>query len=301
LISLLVPLLLLGTNPLFTYYAATIRPYSMVVALATLMTLSALLLRERDADRSLPEIQGDLPMMRWIFYGTGLLLGLTHYYGTLYVSILLAIDAIERKISRTSLPGIGLLSLLLIWPVTQKLFGTLEKQADSNQWVKVMPFISTFNNMLIGDFPVILLSRQPAYLFSGAMFAALIVAAFRSPPSHHFGTSQPQSPPVGNFRWNGPDAAAISSMRPLRDLLADRKIYYCLIIGLVYLFSALFDIAIPFSTPYYFLVCLPVVALMFEAIFQEVERRLGIWPALLMVAGVVGCQLILTQQRLALP
>ena len=90
-------------------------------------------------------------------------------------------------------------------------------------------------------------------------------------------------------------------MRPLRALLADRKIYLCLIVGLVYLFSALIDIAMPFSTPYYFLVCLPAVALMFEALFQAVERRLGIWPALLMVAGVVGCQLILTQQRLALP
>jgi hypothetical protein len=301
LISLFVPLLLLGTNPLFTYYAATIRPYAMVVSLATLTTLSALLLRERGDNRSMPEIQGDLPMMRWIFYGTGLLLGLTHYYGTLYVAILLAIDAFERRISSSRLPGMGLFSLLLIWPVLQKLFGTLVKQSESNQWVNVLPFISTFNNMLLGDFPAVLLSRQPAYLFSGAVFAALVVAAFRSPPSHRLGTSQSPPPPVGSLRWNGPKAAAVSSMRPLRALLADRKIYLCLIVGLVYLFSALIDIAMPFSTPYYFLVCLPAVALMFEALFQAVERRLGIWPALLMVAGVVGCQLILTQQRLALP
>ena len=301
LISLFVPLLLLGTNPLFTYYAASIRPYAMMVALATLITLSALLLRERGADRTRPEIQGDLPMMRWIFYGTGLLLGLTHYYGTLYVAILLAIDAFERRISRSRLPGIGLFSLLLIWPVFQKLFGTLEKQAESNQWVNVLPFVSTFNNMLMGDFPAVLLSRQPAYLFSGAVFAALVVAAFRSPPSHRFATSQPPPPPVGNLRWHGPEAAATSTMRTLRELLADRKIYLCLIIGLVYLFSALVDIAVPFSTPYYFLVCLPAFALIFEALFKAVERQLGIWPALLIVAGVVGCQLILTQQRLALP
>ena len=90
-------------------------------------------------------------------------------------------------------------------------------------------------------------------------------------------------------------------MRTLRELLADCKIYLCLIIGLFYLFSALVDIAVPFSTPYYFLVCLPAFALIFEALFKAVEHRLGIWPALLIVAGVVGCQLILTQQRLALP
>jgi uncharacterized membrane protein len=143
LISLFVPLLLLGTNPLFTYYSATIRPYAMVVALASIVTLSALLLRERGSDRSRSELQGDLPMIRWMFYGTGLLLGLTHYYGTLYVTILLAIDAIERRISRSRLPGVGLFSLLLIWPVMQKLFGTLQKQAESNQWVNVLPFIRT--------------------------------------------------------------------------------------------------------------------------------------------------------------
>jgi hypothetical protein len=39
----------------------------------------------------------------------------------------------------------------------------------------------------------------------------------------------------------------------------------------------------------------------FEALSQAIERRLGIWPALLVLAGVVACQLMFTQQRLALP
>jgi hypothetical protein len=301
LISLFVPLLLLGTNPLFTYYAATIRPYAMVVALASIVTLSALLLRERGSDRSRPELQGDLPMIRTIFYGAGLLLGLTHYYGTLYVAILLAIDAIERRISRSRLPGIGLFSLLLIWPVMQKLFGTLQKQAESNQWVNVLPFISTLNNLLIGNFPVVVLSRHPVYLFASVVFAALVVAAFRPPRSHRAVPSQPSPPPFGTFLWNGPEALALTSVRPLREVLADRRIYLVLIVGLVYLFSALVDLAMPFSTPYYFLVCLPATALLFETLCQAIERRLGIWPALLVLAGVVVCQLILTQQRLALP
>ena len=155
LISLFVPLLLLGTNPLFTYDSATIRPYAMMVALASIVTLSALLLRERGSASSRLEVQGDLPIIRGIFYGTGLLLGLTHYYGTLYVAILLAIDAVERRISRSRLPGIGLFSLLLLWRLFQKLFGSLEKQAESNQWVEVLPFVSTFNNFLMGNFPLL--------------------------------------------------------------------------------------------------------------------------------------------------
>jgi hypothetical protein len=301
LITLFVPLLLLGTNPLFTYFAATIRPYAMMVALASIVTLSALLLRERGSASSRTEIQGDLPMIRWIFYGTGLLLGLTHYYGTLYVAILLAIDAVERKISRSSLPGIGLFSLLLIWPLFQKLFGSLEMQVKSNQWVEVFPFVSTFNNFLMGNFPVILVSHQPAYLFATAVFAALVVAVWRSPQSHRAGAFQSSPPPLKALSWQRPESLAFSLIQPLRELLANRSFYLALIVGLVYLFSALVDFAIPFSTPYYFLVCLPATILLFEALCKAIERRLGIWPAILVTGGVVVCQLILSQQRLALP
>jgi len=301
LISLFVPLLLLGTNPLFTFYAATIRPYAMMVALASVVTLSALLLRERGSVSSRLKVQGDLPIIRGIFYGTGLLLGLSHYYGTLYVAILLAIDAVERRISRSRLPGIGLFSLLLLWPLFQMLFGSLEKQAESNQWVEVLPFISTLNNFLMGNFPVLMVSRQPAYLFAAAVFAALVVAAWRSPQNHRGGASQATPPLFKALSWNGPESQAISLVQHLRKLLANRSFYLCLIVGLVYLFSTLVDIAIPFSTPYYFLVCLPATIILFDALRQAIERRLGIWPAILVTGGVVICQLILSQQRLALP
>lgn len=301
LISLLVPLLLLGTNPLFTYYAATIRPYAMVVALASLVTLSALLLREWGATNAWPEPRGDRAVMRGLFYGAGLLLGLTHYYGTLYVVILLAIDAFERRISRSRLPGFGLFGLLMIWPVMQKLFGTLERQAESNQWVNVVPFVSTFNNLLMGDFPALMVSRQPAYLIGFSVFVALVVATFRSPRPSNGTSSRPSQPRFGTFLWNGPEPMAFSTLRPVRELLADRRIYLALIIALVYLFSALVDLAMPFSTPYYFLVCLPAAALLFEALCQAMERRLGMAPTLVVLAGVLVCQLILTQQRLALP
>jgi len=301
LISLFVPLLLLGTNPLFTYYAATVRPYAMVVALASIVTLSALLLREQGSASSLPEVQRDLPMIRGIFYATGLLLGMTHYYGSLYVAILLAIDTIERKISRSFLPGVGLFSLLMIWPIIQKLFGSLEKQIESNQWVNVMPFVSTLNNFLMANFPVVLISRQPAYIFASAVFAALVVAALRSPRSYRAGAAQSSPPRFGTLLWGGPTRRDVTWVRVLGEGLANRSIYLGMIVGLVYLFSALVDIAIPFSTPYYFLVCLPAATLLFQALGQAIKRQLGIWPALLVIGAVVVCQLILSQQRLALP
>jgi len=300
LISLFVPLLLLSTNPLFTYYAATIRPYAMVVALASIVTLSALLLRERGSASSRPEVQGDLPVIRLIFYSTGLLLGLTHYYGTLYVTILLAIDAVERRISRSRLPGIGLFSLLLIWPLSQTLFGSLDKQAESNQWVNVLPFISTLNNFLMGNFPVTLVSRQPFYLLTSVVFAALVVVALRPQQNYSAGASQTIPPGFNALCTEGPESPAFTLVKSFRRLLANRNFYLALIISLVYLFSALVDCAIPFSTPYYFLVCLPATVILFDSLFKAIERRLGIWPAILVTAGVIIYQFILSQQRLAL-
>ena len=174
-------------------------------------------------------------------------------------------------------------------------------QAESNQWVEVLPLISRFNNFLIGNFPVVLVSRQPANLFATAVFAALVVAAWRSPQSHRAGASQASPPPFKALSGKRPESLAFALIQPLRELLANRSFYLALIVGLVYLFSALVDIAIPFSTPYYFLVCLPATVLLFEALCQAIEPRLGIWPAILVTGGVVVCQLILSQQRLALP
>ncbi|GDX76142.1 hypothetical protein LBMAG41_12180 [Cyanobium sp.] len=88
----------------------------------------------------------------------------------------------------------------------------------------------------------------------------------------------------------------------LRKLLTNRSFDLCLLVGLVYLFTTPVDIAIPFSTPYYFLVCLPATVLLFDALFcQAIEGWLGIWPAILVTGSVVMCQLILSQQRQALP
>ena len=94
---------------------------------------------------------------------------------------------------------------------------------------------------------------------------------------------------------------AASLVQNLRKLLTNRSFDLCLLVGLVYLFTTPVDIAIPFSTPYYFLVCLPATVLLFETFCKAIERRLGILPAILVTGGVVVCQLILSQQRLALP
>ena len=306
LLTLFIPLVFLATSPLFTYYAATIRPYALVVALASLVTLAALLLR-RSARWTSPQAgEPSVAGMRWVFYLGCLLLGLTHYYGTLYAAILLAIDYLERKISWSRVPGSLVFLLLLVWPLLQKVQGSIEVQAKSNLWTKIFPFVSTFNNFLMGTFPSLMLSKQPAYVFSMVVFLCLFVGLFANVgPSFR---PEAVSGPASRGRLLGDSPLRLSNLgkqfspEVVGELLADRRVYLGLIIGLIYLFSLGVDVLItPFSTPYYFLVCLPAVAILFESLCQAIERRLGLWPAFIFLAGVVGCQLILAQQRLALP
>jgi hypothetical protein len=306
LLTLFIPLVFLATNPLFTYYAATVRPYSLVVALASLVTLAALLLRRSARWTSLQAGEPYVAGMRWVFYLGCLLLGLTHYYGTLYAAILLAIDVFERKISWSRVPGSLVFLLLLVWPLLQKVLGSIEVQAKSNLWVKIFPFVSTFNNFLMGTFPSLMLSKQPAYFFSMVVFLCLFVGLLANVgPGFR---PEALSGPASRGRLLGDSPLRLSNLgkqfspEVVGELLADRRVYLGLIIGLIYLFSMGVDVLItPFSTPYYFLVCLPAVAILFESLCHAIERRLGLWPAFIFLAGVVGCQWILNQQRLDLP
>jgi len=306
LLTLFIPLVFLATNPLFTYYAATIRPYALVVALASLVTLSALLLRQSRCRSLTDDGERSIAWMRWVFYLGCLLLGLTHYYGTLYAAILLAIDFLERKISWSRAPGSLVLSLLLIWPVLQKLQGSIDVQAKSNLWVNVFPFVSTANNLLIGTFPSLMVSRQPAHIFSMFVFLCLLlgVVANRVAGAKARAALRADLPDQMSdyFPSGGGTLGKHFSLGVMVEMLADRRVYLGLIIGIIFLFSLVADVLImPFSTPYYFLVCLPAVAILFESLCHAIERKLGLWPTFIFLAGVVACQLILAQQRLAQP
>lgn len=267
-LPLIAPLLLISTNPLFTYYATTTRPYSLIVALASAALLSALALRQNPAPP-----QPASRLLRLIFFASCLALGSTHYYGTLLVFVLLGIDLLERRIDRSRLINLACLVVLPIWPGLQVLHNTAQQQLASNSWVRVLPGISTFNNFLLGTFPSLILARDPRLLFGLLLFACLLAARLPWPPR--------------------PDR------RTLKDLLTSRQGYLLLVIGLVFAVSALIDCLTPFTTPYYFLVCLPAVALLFDPLCREVHRRLGPWSAAVLIGGTVACQLLLAGQRLA--
>jgi uncharacterized membrane protein len=274
-ISFVAPLLVLATNPLFTYYSATVRPYALLVCLGAGAILSSIALRSEPSHQS---HQSGRLGLQVLFYGSCLLLGFTHYYGLLYAMILLALDFLERRISFSRLPTIIVAALLVAWPLLQIFFGSLDKQFESNAWVNVVPFISTFNNLLMGLFPSVTLSRTPPHLFAFGLLLSLvsILVAPRLKPS--------------SFGW----ARILSFMRS--------DVGY-LLSGLVLVFAAslVADLSVPFSTPYYFLVCLPAVALLVGYWVRWMRWRLGLLPASFFLASVALTQVMLTRQRFMVP
>lgn len=279
-IPLITPLLLISTNPLFIYYAATIRPYSLIVALASAATLSSLVLRQGAGGSTAPR---PMLLLRLIFFASCLALGSTHYYGTLLAFVLLGIDLLQRRIDRSRVITLISMGLLLLWPVLQLLNNTAQEQLATNSWVRVVPGVSTFNNFLLGTFPSLILARDPRLIFGLVVFVCLL-------------TTRLPWPLLLRPSW----PLARPDLQRLAALVDSRHGYLLLVITLVFAVSALIDCLTPFTTPYYFLVCLPAVALLFDLLGRDLQRRLGPWSAALLIGGTFACQLMLAGQRLAM-
>jgi uncharacterized membrane protein len=269
-ITFVAPLLLIASNPLFTYFSATVRPYALMVCLASAAILASMALRSETPQQGVA--------LKVLFYGSCLLLGLTHYYGLLYAMILLVWDFFERRISFSRLPSIFFATLLLAWPLLQIFFGTVDQQIQANAWVKVVPVVSTLNNLLMGLFPAAVVSRQLPYITSLGLL--LCLAPILVAPKLK----------TRLFAWGR-----------IRSFLSGDEGYLLSGLFLVFLFSLAADFATPFSTPYYFLVGLPAAALLFGSWVRWLRQRLGLLPACFFTATIVLTQLVLAQQRLMAP
>jgi hypothetical protein len=277
-IVFLASLLVLATNPLFTYFSATIRPYAFMVFLSSSAILTSMALRLGMSDQAELKSPDNSPVVRLglqiLFYASCFLLGLTHYYGLLYAMILMGWDLVERRISFSRRPTIIVMGLLLIWPLLQVFFGSLGHQLESNAWVNVVPVVSTLNNSLMGQFPAVVVSRTPSYLFSLGLLLCLGSILF----AHRLKLQSVTWTRVGSFLRH--DAGYLIS---------------CL--ALVFAASLVADLFVPFTTPYYFLVGLPAIALLFGFWVQRMHQRFSPLPAALFVAAVVLTQLVLTQKE----
>jgi len=295
-----VVLLLIGTNPLLSYYSATVRPYSMVVLLATLMTFSAVELRGRhsikaDHSGAAPDCLVDSEInssrvssgseRKWYFlyYGSAFLLGLTHYFGTLYVLLATCFDFLSRRIERSPWKGRILLLLIFFWPVLQGLAGSLRDQAKSNNWVNVFPLISTINNFLAGVFPLLIISRTPQLSFSLVLGLILLLITLRTV-------------------LQGPEKLSIARRGWLNWLLATDSVFLVVVVIAVVAAGCVADALIPFTTPYYFLVCLPAVTILLGRLISASNRDLFSGSlSIFLTMSIVALQIQLAHQRLSLP
>jgi uncharacterized membrane protein len=299
-LEMAVVLLLIGTNPLLTYFSATVRPYSMVVLLATLMTFSAAELRGRHsikADHSgeasdclvTTEIDsrrassGGQRNWYFLYYGSALLLGLTHYFGTLYVLLATCLDLISRRIERSPWNGMFLLLLIFFWPVLQVLTGSLDDQASHNSWVNVFPLISTINNFLAGVFPLLIISRTPQLGFGLVLALVLLLIALR---------------PV----LKGAGKLPIARRGWVAWLLANDSAFLVVLVTAVVAAGCVADALLPFTTPYYFLVCLPAVMILLGRLISASNRDLFSGSlSVFLILAIVALQIQLAHQRLSLP
>lgn len=285
---------LLATNPLFTYYSATVRPYSLVVMLASILTVSALKLRqlntpinERIVD-SFPQESSSQRGWSIAYYFSAFLLGLTHYFGTLYVWLIVFFDFLtpNSKINTDRQPwrSILLLFLTAIWPILQISFGTLNQQKQANSWVNIFPVISTTNNFLAGTFPLLMISRSIPQLLFGIVLALILVFIIVRRQFNH--------------------SQFLSALRPgnLTSFLSLDPIFLAAVCVSTLAFGCIADLILPFTTPYYFLVCLPAVAILFgKAIISSYEPRSKVVVCLASFVAITALQILLAQQRLAAP
>lgn len=288
-----VVLVLLGTNPLLTYFSATVRPYSLVVLLATVMTWSALQLRRGQAVVAGPPAavagryagpdSSGRRVWACLYYGSALLLGLTHYFGTLYVLMAICLDFLGRRIERSPWKGMLLILLICAWPLLQILTGTLDQQAEANSWVNVFPLISTVNNFLAGVFPLLMISRMPQLGFGVVLALVLLLLALK-PFLKSAGFR-----PIGRRAWLG-------------SLLGSDAAYLVALNAAVVAAGCVADALLPFTTPYYFLVCLPAVTILLGQLLTVSWRdRFSGGLCLFLTLVIVALQIQMAHQRLSMP
>lgn len=271
---------ILGTNPLFNYYSSNVRPYALVIFLACVMTLSALNLRAagNTRERSGQAIRKtSVPL----YYGSAFLLGLTHYFGTLYVWVAVVLDLLSRRIENRPWRGFFLLAATGTWPVIQLIFGTLDQQKESNSWIKTVPIVSTVNNFLSGNFPLLMISKSVPQLSFGFVLALVLLLAAARP------------------YWLFSDGKS-NLFDSLRKLLSQSSFYLIALCASVLSTGVILDFILPFTTPYYFLVCLPaVIILLAETMGNNCRDNFSSSIVIFLVSSIAFLQILLNHVGLS--
>jgi hypothetical protein len=201
-------------------------------------------------------------------------LSLTHYFGWIFVFCLTLINLGEARIEPRRWKSIALLALISIWPTIHILFGSLGAKTGGNFWIESgTPILSSINNMLLGVFPLVLVSKEPLRLLLLAGVLTFLV------------------------RYGGPllthSAALPTAPRRRAWLPLTETAYLALFIGLFTSLLIVIDFSTPMSTPRNFIVLLPSVVFLLAGIFDAAFAHAPLAEKKLLF--VVAAALILTQ------
>lgn len=127
----------LGSLPVWAYFAQEVRSYSLALLFASAVTYLALLLRRR---RLAGEGSGGrgLPLLV-AYYVLALALGLTHYYGLIFVLLITVINFFERLVDANRLRMLGFVAVNLYWPYLHARSGKLlahTAAASGSRWIR---------------------------------------------------------------------------------------------------------------------------------------------------------------------
>lgn len=260
---------LLGTSPAFAYYMQETRSYALVLLLSMALTICALDLRGKTF-LSQPKDSRCITL----YYVFSIALSLTHYFGWILVFCFTLINLGEARIEPRRWKSIALLALISIWPVIHILFGSLGAKTGGNFWIESgTPILSSINNMLLGVFPLVLISKEPLRLLLLSGVIAFLVR-YGAPLLSH----TPATPPASGRR----------AWLPLTET-AFLALTITLLVGLL----IVIDFSTPMSTPRNFIVLLPSVVFLLAGIFDAALAQPA--AAERKIVFSVAAALILTQ------
>jgi Dolichyl-phosphate-mannose-protein mannosyltransferase len=238
-----------STNMLFTSYANESRSYAMVLFLATLVsTLYVAEVHKRISP---------------VFLLVCVALSLTHYFGLIFVGVMLGLQLIERRADRGSILkilGTGVVAGL--WPLYHALSGTLLNKSGGNFSGQVHGVLDSLGIAASGFMPRF--ERFGAYFLIGGIVGAMGVL----------------------YSGRGRSATSARDLYQITFRLA-------LVLSCFLCLVAFIDLFSPMSSRKYYIVMLPLVALVIAGVVQIISQHSPKLKHLLLVVVCVYSALAL--------
>lgn len=146
----LLTLLFIGCSPAFAIYSQYARSYALMIFLSVVTTGAALMLRR--SSESVPA-KGRLKLL-YLFYGSAVLLSLSHYFGWLFVSIVLARNLFDRCLDWQRVRSLAVFIGIMAWPMLHVFSGSVVDKTQRISWIVHRPISGVWNAFLEATIPL---------------------------------------------------------------------------------------------------------------------------------------------------